>query len=108
MIAYWIVALSLFPIILIGSIYKVRTQPEKANSIIYSAIGAGFLLVLSYTSYAYFFFLVSPLDVILAKSEPDLVKNIWGQKNMFYSVPLGYMFISCGLIVSLVHYGFRR
>ena len=100
---YWIIAVSIFPILLVGAIYRVRTQPQKAVSIIQAGLLGGAVLILGYAAYALLFHSISPVEVMLGQSDPNQVKNIWGQKNFFYTVPFGYVFLACGATSWVVH-----
>lgn len=100
---YWIIAASIFPVLLVGAIYRVRTQPQNAVCIIRAGLIGGAVLVFGYAAYALLFYSLNPVQVVLGQSDPDLVKNIWGKKNFFYTVPLGYVFLACGAISWVVH-----
>lgn len=92
----YIVPFFVFFVIVVGSIIDSKNAKFTRNHKIISCFSVGFALIVSYVLYAVITTDIPVADILLLRSDPEEVNNIWGERNLFYSVPMGYAFIVGG------------
>jgi|SRR5690554_3541801 len=100
---YWMIALGAIPCLLFGYASKVSAGKVACSKLAKGYFLAGLAIVGFYVASALIRAGLNPLDVLLLQTDADQVKNIWGEKNVPYIIPLGYVFIGCSVICMAIN-----